>query len=406
MKLRYQYRIYPTPEQRHLLAKTFGCVRVVYNDALAYCQEEYKLGNKKPSESELQKKFITHAKTTEEKEWLSEVSSTALQQSISDLGTAYKNFFDSHKGTRKGKKLGHPKFKKRKSRQSFRLTRYGFNVRKSGKLFLAKIGEIKVIWSRPLPAVPSSVTVIKDCADRYFVSFVVEHTPAQLPDNGQSVGVDLGITDFATLSTGEKIKSPKPLKKRLKKVKRLHRKLSKTQKGSKRRERARKRLAKQYAKVSDTRNDFLHKLSTRLIRENQTVVLEDLNTAGLLRNRKLSRAISDLGWRSFRDMLEAKSMMYGRDVRIISRWEPTSQKCSCCGFNGGKKKLKVREWQCLNCGTVHDRDINAAINIKVAGGQSETKNGRGGKYQTIAKIATPCESSTILNLYNYHCFKS
>jgi putative transposase len=396
MKLRYKYRIYPTPEQRHLLAKTFGCARVVYNDALAYCQEQYKLGNKKPSESELQKMFITQSKTTEEKEWLSEVSSTALQQSIADLGVAYKNLFDSHQGNRKGRKVGHPKFKKRKSRQSFRLTRGSFKVRKTGKVFLAKIGEIKVIWSRPLPAVPSSVTVIKDCADRYFVSFVVEHTPAQLPDNGQSVGVDLGITDFATLSTGEKIKSPKPLKKRLKKVKRLHRKLSKTQKGSKRRERARKRLAKQYVKVSDTRADFLHKLSTRLIRENQTVVLEDLNTAGLLKNRKLSRAISDLGWRSFRDMLEAKSVMYGRDFRIISRWEPTSQKCSCCGFNGGKKELKVREWKCLNCGAIHDRDINAAINIKVAGGQSETKNGRGGKCQTVVKIATPGESSTIL----------
>ncbi|MFM8294089.1 MAG: RNA-guided endonuclease InsQ/TnpB family protein, partial [Microcystaceae cyanobacterium] len=228
------------------------------------------------------------------------------------------------------------------------------------KVSLAKLGDLEVVWSRPLPSEPSSVTVIKDAANRYFLSFVVENNPEKLPDNGKSVGIDLGITDFATLDNGEKIKAPKPLKKRLKKLRKAQRSLSRKQKGSKRRERARLGVAKIHAEIKDTRTDFLHKLSTRLIRENQTIVLEDLNTSGMLKNRKLSRAISDLGWRSFRTMLEAKSEMYGRDFRVISRWEPTSQRCSACGQIGGKKELSVREWTCLFCGETHDRDVNAA----------------------------------------------
>lgn len=202
------------------------------------------------------------------------------------------------------------------------------------------------------------------------------------------------FNDFAITYDGEKIKAPKPLKENLKKLKRLQKKLSKKEKGSKRRERARKTVARLHARIKDIRADFLHKLSTRLIRENQTIVLEDLNTKGLVKNRKLSRSISDLGWRTFRDMLEAKSLMYGRELVVISRWEPTSQRCSCCGQIGGKKELSVREWTCLFCGTTHDRDINAAINIKAAGGHSEASiNGRGGKQKT-KQLAAPDEAST------------
>jgi putative transposase len=209
------------------------------------------------------------------------------------------------------------------------------------------------------------------------------------------VGIDLGIATFATLSTGEKIDAPKPLKKRLKRLRKAQKNLSRKQKGSNRREKTRKRVAKIHAKIKDTRTDFLQKLSTRVVRENQTIILEDLNTSGMVKNRKLSRAISDLGWRSFRDMLSAKSDKYGRDFRIISRWEPTSQRCSCCGNIGGKKALNIREWECLFCGTFHDRDVNAAINIKVAGGQSETsKNGRRGKCKTSVKEAASREAST------------
>jgi putative transposase len=349
MKLRYQYRIYPTQQQTHDLSRLFGCCRVVYNDALALSR----LAEKLPKNSDLQKTCITLAKKTEHREWLGEVSNIPLQQSVIDLGTAFKNYFDSLKGNRKGQKVRPPKFKKRKGKQSARFRKGGFSI-KNGKIYLAKIGLIEVVWSRDLPSEASSVTVIKDAADRYFVSFVVELNPILLPDNGQSIGIDLGIIDFATFDTGEKIKSPKPLKRRLKKLRKAQRKHARTTKGSKRRERARKRVAKIHAKISDVRKDFLHKLSTRIIRENQTIVLEDLAVSNMVKNRKLSRAISDLGWRSFRTMLEAKSAMYGRDFRVISRWEPTSQRCSCCGKIGGKKELGIREWKCLFCGAIHE----------------------------------------------------
>lgn len=389
MKQRYQYRIYPTQQQTHDLSRLFGCCRVVYNDALALCRVAEKL----PKNGELQKNCITQAKKTEHREWLGEVSNIPLQQSVIDLGTAFKNYFDSLKGNRKGQKVRPPQFKKRKGKQSARFRKGGFSI-KSGKVYLAKIGLIEVVWSRDLPSEASSVTVIKDAADRYFVSFVVEVNPILLPDNGQSVGIDLGITDFATFSTGEKVKAPKPLKKNLRKLKKAQRKLARKVKRSKRRERARKKVAKIHAKTNDVRKDFLHKLSTKIIRENQTIVLEDLAVSNMVKNRKLSRAISDLGWRSFRTMLEASSAMYGRDFRVISRWEPTSQRCSCCGEIGGKKELAVREWQCLFCGAIHDRDINAAVNIKVAGGLSETLNGRGGARKTVVKTAASREAST------------
>ncbi|AGF51558.1 transposase [Synechocystis sp. PCC 6803] len=388
MKLRYQYRFYPTNQQRQGLAQLFGCVRVVWNDALAFCKDSEKL----PSYNALSKR-LTECKQTEEKIWLTDVSAVPLQQSIRNLSAAYKNFFDSVNGKRKGKKVNPPKFKSRRSKQSATFTSAGFVLKDNDRIYLAKIGFLDVVWSRPLPSIPSSVTVIKDRANRYFLSFVVEVDPQQLADNGQSVGIDLGIIDFATLSTGEKIKSPKPLKAKLKRLRKCQRNLARKQKGSKRREKARLRVAKVHAKVKDTRTDFLHKLSTRLIRENQTVILEDLNTAGMMKNRRLSRAISDLGWRSFRTILEAKAVMYGREFRTISRWEPTSQRCSCCGEIGGKKELSVREWTCLFCGANHDRDINAATNILVAGGHSETKNGRGGKRQTTS-VAASGEAST------------
>nr|WP_072719601.1 RNA-guided endonuclease TnpB family protein [Planktothrix tepida] len=379
MKLRYRYRIYPTDQQKRLMSQLFGCCRVVFNDALAYCKEQYRAGHKKPNSKELSKR-LTELKKTTEKQWLTEVSSIPLQQSLRDLEQAYSNFFQSCNGQRKGKKVKPPQFKKRKSKQSARFMDNGFKLYpNSDYIYIAKIGEIKVVWSRELPATPSSATLIKDSSDRYFVSFVVEFNPQPLPENQNSVGIDLGITDFATLSNGEKIKSPQPLKKHLKRLRRLQRNLSIKQKGSKRREITRKKLARLHAKISDTRTDFLHQLSTRIIRENQTIVLEDLNVSGMMKNRKLARAISDLGWQYFRTMLEAKSVMYGRDFRVIDRWIPTSQICSDCGFRGGKKELNIREWTCLNCGKSHDRDINAANNILVAGGLSETLNGRGEK---------------------------
>jgi putative transposase len=365
MKSRYQYRIYPTDQQRRDLAKVFGCCRVVWNAALALIKSLPK-GEKWPSLADLQKRCITQAKKREGREWLAEVSNIPLQQSIQDLGTAFKNFFESRNGKRKGQRVGFPQFKKKVNQQSARFTRGGFSI-KGNKVYLAKIGKVKTIWSRPLPSQPSSVTVIKDCAGRYFISFVVEIQPVSIEPKSQGVGVDLGLETLATLSTGEKVKAPntRALDRKIRKGKR---KLARAMKGSKRRERLRIAIARMEAKQRDIRRDFNQKLATRLVRENSVVVLEDLNVSGMMKNRKLARAISRAGWRQIRTMCEAKSgMIAEREVRTIHRWEPTSQMCSCCGYRWGKLDLSVRSVLCLNCGTEHDRDVNAGANILAAG---------------------------------------
>jgi putative transposase len=274
MKARYQYRFYPTDQQQQSLAQLFGCVRVVWNDALAICKQS----EKKPKSAELQKRVITQAKKTEERAWLSEVSNIPLQQSIADLEIAFKNFFDSCKGKRKGRKVGYPKFKKRTSSQSARLTRGGFSI-KGEEVYLAKIGNVSPVWSRKLPSIPSSVTVIKDCANRYFLSFVVEVEPIQINAKNQSVGIDLGIKTFAVISNGEKAFSP-CYKIPDRKVRKLQKKLARQQKDSKRKNKTRIQIAKQHNQIADNRKDFLHKLSTKVVSENQTIVLEDLNVSG------------------------------------------------------------------------------------------------------------------------------
>ncbi len=289
-----------------------------------------------------------------------------------------------------------PRFKKRSNTQSARFNLNAFKVGR--KLRLAKVGDIKVKWSRELPSEPSSVTVIKDAGGRYFASFVVEVEAAPLPWTDKAIGVDLGITTFATLDDGTKVDAPKPLKRYLKKLARLQRRLAKCEKGSNRRKRAVLAVARVHARIKDIRTDFLHQLSTKLIRENQSISLEDLNVSGMLKNRKLSKAISDLGWRTFRTMLEAKAEMYGRDVVVISRWEPTSQTCYCCGEKTLQKKaglegLAIREWLCSNCGSLHDRDVNAAKNIKAAGGQSEAINGRRRACKS-SLLAVPVDASS------------
>jgi putative transposase len=381
MQLRYRYRLEPTVAQQQALARTFGCVRVVWNDALALSQRLYEQGEKYPGATALQKLVITNGKQTAERKWLADAFSHTLIQSVRDLDLAYRNWWKSIGGKRKGPKLRAPRFKKRSSAQSARFTRQGFRVLGNDKLRLSKVGDIKVRWSRDLPSDPSSCTIIKDAAGRYFASFVVEVDRPQLEPNGQSVGIDLGLTTFATLSTGEKIDAPKPLRAALKRLRKLQRNLSRKQKGSNRRNAARLKVARLHAKITDIRKDFLDKLSTQIIRENQTVVLEDLRVSGMIRNRKLARSFSDAGWRQFRTLLESKSKMYGREVKVISTWEPTSQRCSACGQLGGKKPLNIRAWTCLHCGAEHDRDINAAVNIAAAG-QAEAENGRGAKRQT------------------------
>lgn len=390
MKARYQYRIYPTDQQRQDLARLFGCVRVVWNDALVLCKKSEKL----PSNGELQKICITQAKKTKEREWLSEVSNIPLQQSITDLGVAWSNFFASIKGKRKGKKVNPPKFKKRTNRQSARFRKGGFSI-KGEKVFLAKIGCIKTVWSRPLPSEPSSVTVIKDTVGRYFLSFVVEIQPEIKPAANPAIGIDLGLKVFAACSDGSRFSSPS-YKKLDRRTRKAQRKLSRRSRTSKRRERMRYRVAKLKAKLRDTRKDFLHKLSTKVVNDNQVIALEDLNVSGLLKNRKLSRAISSAGWREFRTMCEAKSEKFGREFVVISRWEPTSQKCSDCGYRWGKLDLKVRELVCLNCGTLHDRDDNASKNIEQVGVGHTHDSKRTQRERKTSIEAVPVELSTHL----------
>lgn len=365
MKARYQYRIYPTDRQQKGLSKLFGCCRVVWNDALALIKAVPK-GEKWPKNSELQKRVITQAKQTSGREWLAEVSNIPLQQSVADLGVAFKNFFDSRIGKRAGKPVGFPRFKKRSNRQSARFRKGGFSL-KGNKLFLARLGRFKVRWSRPLSAEASSVTVIKNTAGQYHVSFVVEVGQVDVEPVRSSVGVDLGIKVFAFLSTGERVLSP-GYQRLNRKIARFQRKLARQVRGSNRWQATRLRIAKLKLKIRNIRKDFLHKLSTRLTRENQTVSLEDLAVSNMVRNRKLARAISEQGWGELRTMCEAKSKSYqNRTTSIISRWEPTSQTCSSCGFRWGKIDLSVRSILCVSCGAKHDRDENAARNIEQSG---------------------------------------
>jgi putative transposase len=389
MKARFRYRFYPTDQQRQSLAQLFGCVRVVWNDALALCKQF----EKKPSSTELQKVVITQAKKTEERVWLGEVSNIPLQQSVADLDIAFKNFFNSCKGKRKGRQIGYPKFKKRTSNQSARFRIGGFSFKGQG-VYLAKIGIVNPIWSRNLPSEPSSVTVIKDCANRYFLSFVVEVESVQSEAKNSSIGIDLGIQTFAVMSNGEKAESPS-YKKLDRKVRKLQRKLARQPKDSKRRNVNRIKIAKLHNRITDTRKDFLHKLSTKIVNENQVIVLEDLNVSALVKNRKLSRAISLQGWREFRTICEAKSEKFGREFKVISRWEPSSQVCSDCGFKWGKIDLSIRSVLCLNCGTKQDRDENAARNIEQVGMGYRHDSKRAQRDCQTTSVAEPSEASRI-----------
>lgn len=359
MKARYKYRVYPTDQQQQSLAQLFGCVRVAWNDALALSK-----ATKFPGYNSLAQ-TLTLSKKTEEREWLKDVSSVPLQQSLKQLDAAYKNYFDSLKGKRKGKKVGQPRFKKKQGRQTATFTKAAFSIQDKS-VYLAKIGDLNPIWSRELPSEPSSVTVIKDAANRYFLSFVVEIEPVQVDAKNQSIGIDLGIKTFAAMSNGKMVKSPdySRLDKRLR---RKQKQLARQVQGSKRREKTRLQIAKLHNQISDKRSDFLHKLSTQVVSENQAIVLEDLNVSGMVKNRQLARVISLQGWREFRNLVEAKSEKFGRKFATVSRWEPTSQVCSDCGFKWGKIDLSVRSVLCINCGAEHDRDINASKNIEMVG---------------------------------------
>jgi len=368
VQLRYQFRVYPTPGQQIALAKAFGCARVVFNDGLRARQTAREQGLPYVSDAELSRRVITRAKATPERAWLGEVSAVVLQQALADLNTAYRNFFHSVSGRRKGRMVAPPRFRSRKdNRQAIRFTRNSrFTVLDNGRLRLPKIGDLAVRWSRILPSDPSSVTVIRDAAGRYFASFVVRTSEDEpLPPTDAEVGIDLGLTHFAVMSDGTKVAAPRFLRRAARKLKRLQQALSRKQRGSNRRGKAVVKVARAHARVADTRRDWQHKLSTTIIRENQAVYVEDLCVVGLGRTR-LARSVHDAGWSSFVAMLEYKSARYGRTFARVDRWLPSTRMCSDCGRINEKMALDVRSWVCP-CGGHHDRDVNAAINIKAAG---------------------------------------
>lgn len=385
------------PSQRIALSQAFGCARVVFNDALTIRREAYTGGLKYVSDGELSKIVITEAKRTPQRAWLGNVSAVVLQQALADLNTGYRNFFASLAGRRKGSRVAEPRYRSRKdNRQAIRFTRNAHRITHNGNLRLPKIGDVPVRWSRRLPTEPSSVTVIKDAAGRYFASFVVGAEPVRAdrldsPDLPEA-GIDLGLGHFAVLSDGRKINSPRFLRRAEKRLKRLQRDLARKSKDSNNRRKAVARVARQHAKVADQRRDFHHQESTRVIRDNQAVYVEDLAVHGLARSR-LAKSVHDAGWSAFIAMLEYKAALRGRYFAKIGRWEPTSQVCSICGVRDGPKQLHIREWTCPACGAVLDRDVNAAQNI-LAAGRADRLNACGGQVRPGASPAQPRETGS------------
>mgnify|MGYP002785098391 FL=1 len=354
----FRYRIYPNKEQSVLINKHFGCVRYIYNFGLQTKINHYKKTGKNLSYFDLCTILIQEK---ENSPWLKEVTTQSLRNSLCNLDKAYSNFFRTKKGF--------PKFKsKHKNNDSCQFpqgVKVDFNKKRT---ILPKIGGVKTIFDRQFIGKIKIVTVSKNKINQYFVSILVDNE-LSLPnkvkiEENSSIGLDLGIKDFCILSDGTKISNPKYLKNNLKKIKRLQKRFSKKLKGGKNREKARLKLAKQHNYIQNVRNDFLHKLSSRLISENQTIIIEDLNIIGMLKNHKLALSISDVSWSKFITYLKYKADWYGKNVITIGRFEPSSKICSNCGTINAKLALKDRIWTCNHCNIEHDRDINAAINIK------------------------------------------
>ncbi len=359
-KRAYRYRFYPTVQQTQLFARTFGSCRYVYNWALRLRTDAYYDRQERLYYSDLSA-ALTGLKKQDDKVWLNEVSSVTLQQTLRNLDRALLNFF--------ARRNEYPNFRKKCNRQSAELTGSAFKW-DGEQLFLAKMGgPLAIRWSRPLPegSRPTTVSVSKDTADRYFVSILVEQDITHLPTNENTVGADLGLKDFVALSTGEKIGNPKFFTKDEKNLAKAQGRHAKKQPSSNNRNKARLKVARIHARIADRRRDFLHKLSTRLIRENQTVCVESLSVKNMVHNRSLSKAISDVGWGEFISLLEYKAEWYGRHLVKIDKWYPSSKRCFNCGHILNSLTLDVRHWTCPECGIVHDRDVNAAMNIKAAG---------------------------------------
>lgn len=376
MKSRWTFRCYPTPEQAEHLNRTFGCVRFVWNWALRLRSDGFRNGERigYPATD----KALTALKATPEHVWLNQVSSVCLQQALRDLQTAFSNFFD--------KRAAFPSFKRKDARQTTNYTERGFSFDPTTRtLKLAKIGKLKVKWSRKTIPRPSSIRLIRTASGKYFVSLVVETQPAPLPETGESVGIDFGVARLATLSNGERIGNPKHGAQWQRRLAFYQKRLARAQKGSKRRLRVKRHVARIHEKIASRRNDTLHKLSTDLVTRFDVVCVEDLRLRGLVKNHALARSLSDASIGTAIRMIEEKAERYGKTVVKIDRWFPSSKTCSECGHCVEHLPLSVREWICLECGAIHDRDANAAANI-LAVGQTVTAHG-GTVRRTAAKAA-------------------
>jgi len=367
MKQRWNFRAYPTDEQKRILERTFGCVRYVYNWGLALRSNGFKNGEK--INYVQSSAALTKLKQEKDKQWLTEVSCVPIQQSLRNLQGAFVNFFE--------KRAKYPTFNKKGFDASAEYTTHGFKFNlKKQRLSIAKIGFLRIRFSRPICVNPTTVNIIKRPSGRYFISMVVDIDSPPLPKTGENIGVDFGVFRLATLSNGETIPNPKYSNKYQKRLARAQRILARRVKISKRRERARIRVAKIHEKIADSRKDALHKFTTNIVRRFDKIYIEDLNLRGMTKNHCLARSLSDVGIGIAIMMLEYKASWYGKEVIKIDRFYPSSKTCSNCGYILPELPLGVREWICPRCGTVHDRDVNAAKNIKAVG-QTVSAHGAG-----------------------------
>ena len=347
----YKFRLYPNLEQQQFLAKSFGCSRFVYNhflrlttDIYADCKKSLRYKEWAKLLTSLKKEFV----------WLKEVNSQALQQTLKDLETAYVRFF---KGLAK-----FPRFKRRSNRQSFRVPQH-FSITQDGKLQLPKMTPIKMIIHREVEGQIKSVTVSKTPSGKYYASIVAECELPSSPLKGEKIGLDLGLKEFAITSKPEKFENPRYFQRSLRRLKIRQRRLSRKDKDSNNRNKARIRVAKIHEKVANQRLDYQHKISLKLTCENQTISCEDLNIKGMVKNRKLAKQISDVAWEKFLTLLEYKGERYGCEIKRVARFFPSSKRCSSCGYIKEDLTLKDREWTCPECHVHHDRDINACHNL-------------------------------------------